>query len=120
MIYVMHRVRIELFKVFQALSDPTRLRILRLMRQANEELCLSDLAEALDEPEYKLSRHIKILKSHGLLTSVREGKWIYHSLVQDQLFLRTILKALAEFPGSDAELKSDFIRFKKRLKVRHL
>lgn len=114
----MHRVGIELFEVFQALSDPTRLRILRLIQAANDELCLCELSEALSEPEYKLSRHIKILKSHGLITSFRDGKWVYHSLVSDQKFLKTILKALAEFPGSEAEVKSDLARFKKRLKLR--
>jgi ArsR family transcriptional regulator len=88
------------------------------MQKVKGELCLCELSEALDEPEYKLSRHIKILKSHGLLSSVRDGKWIYHSLVTDQKFLKTIFKALEEFPDKGHQTLLDLKRFEKRLKLR--
>ena len=114
----MHRVNVDLHELFQALSDSYRIRIVRLIQEVNGELCLCELSEALNEPEYKLSRHVKILKSHGLLTSIRDGKWIYHSLVKDQKFLKTILKAISEFPSGDRQLKEDLGRFKKRLKLR--
>lgn len=114
----MHIVSINLHEVFQALSDPYRVRVIRLMRKVRGELCLCELSEALDEPEYKLSRHIKILKSHGLLTSVRDGKWIYHSLVADQKFLKSIFKALDEFPDKGHQTLLDLKRFKNRLKLR--
>lgn len=114
----MHRVNVELHELFQALSDSYRIRILRLMQVVKEEICLCELSEALNEPEYKLSRHVKILKSHGLLTSVRDGKWIYHSIVKDQKFLKSIHKALTEFPDGDKQIKEDMARFRKRLKLR--
>jgi ArsR family transcriptional regulator len=114
----MHIVNVELHQLFQALSDPYRIRIVRLMHKVKGELCLCELSEALEEPEYKLSRHIKILKGNGLLTSVRDGKWIYHSLVQDQRFLKTLFKALTEFPDGEEQLNEDLLRFGKRLKLR--
>lgn len=114
----MHVVNIEIHELFQALSDPFRIRIVRLLHKVRGELCLCELSEALNEPEYKLSRHIKILRSAGLLTSVRDGKWIYHSLVQDQLFLKTLFKALTEFPDGAQQLNEDLLRFGKRLKLR--
>lgn len=114
----MHRVNVDLHELFQAFSDPYRIRIIRMMQMVKGELCLCELSEALDEPEYKLSRHVKILKSLGLITSVRDGKWIYHSLVNDQKFLRTILKALAEFPGGSRQTNMDLARFERRLKLR--
>lgn len=114
----MHRVNVDLHELFQALSDPYRIRIVRMMQMVKGELCLCELSEALDEPEYKLSRHVKILKSHGLITSIRDGKWIYHSLVKDQKFLKTIFKALAEFPGGSQQTNMDLARFEKRLKLR--
>jgi ArsR family transcriptional regulator, arsenate/arsenite/antimonite-responsive transcriptional repressor len=114
----MHSVNIRLHEIFQALSDPYRIRIVRLMLAVKGEICLCEISESLDEPEYKLSRHIKILKTSGLLNSVRGGKWIYHSLVKDQKFLLTMFKALTQFDDTDRDLKLDLARFNKRLKLR--
>lgn len=110
----MHRINIELHELFSALSDPYRVRIVRLMLEAKDELCLCELSEALDEPEYKLSRHVKNLKNVGLLKSVRDGKWIYHSLVKNHDYLKAILKAVSMFPDSDNLTQTDFARFRKR------
>ncbi len=110
----MHRVNVALHELFQALSDPYRIRIVKLMLESKSELCLCELSEALAEPEYKLSRHVKILKNSGLIASVRDGKWIYHSLVKNQTYLKAILKAVSLFPDSEGHSKSDSARFKKR------
>tara|TARA_B110001454_G_scaffold219192_1_gene251171 strand:- start:56322 stop:56738 length:417 start_codon:yes stop_codon:yes gene_type:complete len=114
----MHRINITLHEIFQALSDPYRIRILRLMLSSKTELCLCELSEALKEPEYKLSRHVKILRSSGVIASVRDGKWIYHSLVQSEKFLKLIHKAVAAFPDFDSEAAHDLHRFEKRLSKR--
>lgn len=52
------------------------------------------------------------------MKSVREGKWIYHSLVKDQKFLTTIFKSLTQFEESNENLELDIARFAKRLKLR--
>jgi ArsR family transcriptional regulator len=88
------------------------------MLESKSELCLCELSEALEEPEYKLSRHVKILKSSGLIASAREGKWIYHSLVKDEKYLKLLHKAIAVFPDSESQLVQDFSRFKKRVSLR--
>ena len=71
---IMHVVKIPIEDVFQALSDSTRLRIVRLMAVTNEEACLCELVDSLLEPQYKLSRHLKILRQAGLLDSEKEGE----------------------------------------------
>lgn len=114
----MHIVNVALHEIFQALSDPYRIRIIRLMLEAKSELCLCELSDALEEPEYKLSRHVKILKNSGLIDSVREGKWIYHSLVTDEKYLKLLHKAVSVFPDSANQLARDFARFQKRLNIR--
>ena len=114
----MHRINVALHELFQALSDPYRVRIIRLMLESRSELCLCELSEALSEPEYKLSRHIKVLKSSGLISSVRDGKWIYHSLVKDEAYLKLLHKTVSIFPDSDNQLSRDFGRFKKSLVIR--
>ena len=78
----MHVIAINPETLFQALSDNTRLRIIRLLATANQEICLCELADALLEPQYKLSRHLKVLRQAGLLTSQKEGRWVYHRLAE--------------------------------------
>jgi len=88
------------------------------MLKSQSDLCLCELSEALQEPEYKLSRHVKILRSSGVIASVRDGKWIYHSLVKNEKFLKLIHKAVSVFPDPDGEATKDFTRFKGRLHKR--
>ena len=54
----MHIIDIQAETIFQALSDPIRLRIIRILSTTNEEACLCELVDSLLEPQYKLSRHI--------------------------------------------------------------
>lgn len=88
------------------------------MLSSKTELCLCELSEALEEPEFKLSRHIKILRSSGVISSVRDGKWIYHSLVENEKFLKLIHKAVSAFPDTAGDAAKDLKRFEKRLSLR--
>ena len=55
---------------------------MRLLAMTGEETCLCELVDSLLEPQYKLSRHLKIIRQAGLLTAEKEGRWVYHRLVQ--------------------------------------
>ena len=79
----MHVITVYPPQVFQSLADPIRLRIVRLLAKTGEESCLCELVDSLLEPQYKLSRHLKILKQSGLLTAQKDGCWVYHRLVAD-------------------------------------
>jgi ArsR family transcriptional regulator len=114
----MHQINLNLHELFQALSDPSRIRIVRLLLRAESELCLCELSESLNEPEYKLSRHLKILKNSGLISSTRDGKWIYHSLVSNKKYLKSIFQAVRAFPDENKSSEKDFLRFKKRVQLR--
>ncbi|AZZ37263.1 transcriptional regulator [Bdellovibrio sp. qaytius] len=105
--------------VFKAFSDQTRIRILRLLSLAKDEMCSCELVDSLLEPEYKISRHIKILKSAGLITAVKDGKWVYHGLVEDESYQKLLQRVVIELPDQDGVYKSDFKRFKKRIKLRN-
>ncbi len=114
----MHYAQISIENVFQALSDLTRIRIMRLLIQNKGEICSCELVDSLQEPEYKISRHIKILKSSGLITAERDGKWIYHALIRDEKFLKTLHRSILEFPDSTGSFEKDQVRFQKRMKLR--
>ena len=69
----------ELFKVF---GDSTRIRILYVLFEA--EVCVCDLAQALNMTQSAISHQLKILKQNKLVKNRREGKSIFYSLADDQ------------------------------------
>ena len=74
----------ELFKVF---GDSTRIRILFVLFEA--EVCVCDLASALNMTQSAISHHLRILKQNKLVKSRREGKSVFYSLADDHV--RTII-----------------------------
>ncbi|HEX6694707.1 MAG TPA: metalloregulator ArsR/SmtB family transcription factor [Longimicrobiales bacterium] len=72
-----------LLAVFHALSDQTRLSIVR--RLAGGERCVCDLQDLLDAAQSRLSYHLRTLKEAGLITDRREGRWVHYSLVPGAL-----------------------------------
>lgn len=74
----------ELFKVF---GDSTRIRILFVLFEA--EVCVCDLAEALNMTQSAISHQLKILKQSKLVKSRRDGKSVFYSLADSHV--RTII-----------------------------
>ena len=68
---------------FHALSDETRLEIVRLL--SHRERCVCELQDVLDAAQSRLSFHLKTLKDAGLVTHRREGRWVYYALSRDAL-----------------------------------
>lgn len=60
---------------FQALADPTRLRILSLL--GDMELSVGELAQVLGQSQPRVSRHVRILSDSGLIGRRKEGSWVY-------------------------------------------
>jgi ArsR family transcriptional regulator len=70
-------------RAFHALSDPTRLRVLDLLRSG--ERCVCELTEAAGAAQSRLSFHLGVLKDAGLVLDRRDGRWVYYRLHQDQV-----------------------------------
>lgn len=66
---------------FKCLADETRLNIIVLVAK-HQELCVCDLTEKLELSQPKISRHLALLRSVGLLTDRRQGQWVYYSINQ--------------------------------------
>ena len=71
-------VALPLADRFQALADPTRLRILTLLRLM--ELSVGELAQVLGQSQPRVSRHLKILADAGVLDRRKEGSWVFLTL----------------------------------------
>lgn len=65
--------------VFKCLSDETRLRTMLLI-QSEGELCVCEIAAALDSSQPKVSRHMAQLRNCNLLLDTRQGQWVYYQL----------------------------------------
>jgi ArsR family transcriptional regulator len=67
---------------FKCLSDPTRLSILKLVL-SKQNICVCELTEQLDLSQPKISRHLALLRTHGILLDSRQGQWVYYSVNPD-------------------------------------
>ncbi|WP_326951292.1 MULTISPECIES: ArsR/SmtB family transcription factor [unclassified Amycolatopsis] len=73
-------------KLFKALSDPVRIRLVSLIRHSpGGEACFCDLAEDFNMPQPSLSHHLRVLVTAGVLTRERRGTWSWYSLVPEPL-----------------------------------
>ena len=111
----MQLIEVPVNECFQALSDTTRLRIVRLLATTREEACLCELVDSLLEPQYKLSRHLKILRQAGLLVAKKDGRWVYHRLVSQPQHLDELFKIVASLPDPNGIYATDRDRFEQRL-----
>lgn len=65
--------------VFKCLADETRARMTLLIAREGE-LCVCELTSALEQSQPKISRHLALLRSSGLLMDRRQGQWVYYRL----------------------------------------
>ncbi|MEU9464498.1 metalloregulator ArsR/SmtB family transcription factor [Streptomyces sp. NPDC048312] len=73
-----------LAKVFKALGDPVRLRLLSMIASRDGgEICVCDLTPAFDLSQPTISHHLKLLKQAGLIDSERRGTWVYYRLLPE-------------------------------------
>ncbi len=100
----------DLVTIFKALSDETRLRIIKLLEEG--ELCVCDITAALDMVQPKVSFHLSALKQAGFIKDRKQGKWIHYSLNEKDLFRRMLILSACE-RMQDGTLSGD----RKRLKA---
>lgn len=80
----------------RALSDPTRLMVAVALREGGE-LCVCDLAWISGRAQNLVSHHLRVLRSHGLVSSRRDGKMVMYSLTRTGLaLLGVVLGGYAE------------------------
>ena len=81
----------QLARVFKALGDPTRVRLLSLIAaHADAEACVCNLTDPVGLSQPTVSHHLKQLAEAGLITREQRGKWAYYRVAQ------TALDALAD------------------------
>ncbi|HWC82049.1 MAG TPA: metalloregulator ArsR/SmtB family transcription factor [Pseudonocardiaceae bacterium] len=94
------RQSVELARIFKALGDPVRLRLLSLIAShAGGEACVCDLTDAFDLTGPTISHHLKVLREAGAIEGERRGTWVYYRVRPDTL---AQLSAFLVLPGDIA------------------
>ncbi len=97
----------------KALSEPTRLRLAVLLA-IHGETCVCQLAEAMKAPEYKISRHLGIMRSAGIVRARREGTWMHYQLAKARNSLEACLQqCFKDCLCSHQRVKKDLKRLSK-------
>lgn len=93
-------------KLFRALADSTRLRLLNLMSE--QEICVCYFIEVIGAPQPKISRHLAYLRKAGVVASRREGKWMHYRLTMPQdSHAASILKSTIAALRADKQMQRD-------------
>ncbi len=105
----------DLLNIFKALSDKTRLRIIKLLEHG--ELCVCDIVAALEMIQPKVSFHLGVLKKANLLKDRRDGKWMRYRIDDSDMFKRLLLLSVferipVEFLEEDRKRLGDFLKRK--------
>jgi ArsR family transcriptional regulator len=94
-------------RTFKALSDPNRLRIMKMLGE--RELCLCEVREMLGLSNSTVSKHLSILRDAGLLLDSKEGRWVnfrLNSKAENQ-FTRSILALIRNSFNDDETIRED-------------
>ncbi|MDT2004707.1 winged helix-turn-helix transcriptional regulator [Rhodococcus opacus] len=76
----------DLARMFKALGDPVRLRLLSLIAShAGGEACVCDISATIDLSQPTISHHLKVLRQAGLLDCERRGTWVYYWVIPSAL-----------------------------------
>jgi len=111
---VKYRLKMEMIKCFKALSDKTRLRLLYVLRRY--ELNVNEIVLVVEMIQSGVSRHLKILLESGLLTSRRDGSFIYYSAAGND-FINAFM-TLAGNSSEMEEIRNDLIKAGEMIKIR--
>ncbi len=91
-------------RVMKALSDPNRVRVVKLLQ--NGELCVCEITEVLGLAQSTVSKHMKILEDAGLVNKNRQGTWMIYNLADgsESAYAAAMLTRLRDWLDNDDEL----------------
>jgi DNA-binding transcriptional ArsR family regulator len=96
-------------KIFKALSDKNRVRILKMLEQ--NELCVCEITGVLDITVSTVSSHLSILVDAGFIALRKEGKWVYAKMnkTSDNAVMHQLLAMIPGWINDDDVVKMDLI-----------
>ncbi|MBU1053169.1 MAG: metalloregulator ArsR/SmtB family transcription factor [Proteobacteria bacterium] len=94
----------EFIKATKALSDPTRVKIVKMLQ--HKKMCVCELREILQINQPSVSKHLKILENAGLVISRKDGLWVNYQLTDgaDSPYVSNMLGNLKHWLNHDPEI----------------
>ena len=103
----------NLVKIFKALSDKNRVRILKMLQI--RPLCVCEITAVLNLATSTVSKHLSILRDVDLITDEKKGKWVNYNLNvnSEELYAKEIMKLIKDWLPEDAVIVKDAEQVKK-------
>ena len=100
----METIMDQFVKVMKALSDPSRLKIIKMLQ--HKPMCVCEIQKALDIPQPTASRQLKILEDAGLTVSRKSGLWVNYDIADgaDSPYAAILLGGLKHWLEEDTEV----------------
>lgn len=97
----------DLFKIFKALGDKNRLRIIKMSQQRS--CCVCEITAVLEIATSTVSSHLSVLKDIGIIVDVKDGKWVdyYFNTKTSNAFLNGLMLLLTFCLNNDEQVKAD-------------
>lgn len=95
----------KFIKVMKAVSDPSRVKILKMLQR--RMMCVCEIQAALQTAQSTASKHLKILEEAGLITSCKEGLWVNYAIADgtDSPFAANLIGNLKHWLENDPEIE---------------
>jgi len=95
----------DFIRVMKALSDPSRVKVVKMLQQ--KPMCVCEIQAALGLAQPTISRHLKVLEDAGLVQSSKDGLWVNYSLSGGggSPYAATLLGNLKHWLCEDAEIR---------------
>ena len=102
----------EFIKVMKALSDPNRVKLLKMLQK--KEMCVCEIQAALGIAQPTVSKHLKVLEAGGLVEREKDGLWVNYSLSDGgrSPYAASLLGNLKHWLEDDPEIRDLFARSK--------
>ena len=96
----------DTIKIFKALSDPNRLRVIKMLEAG--ELCVCEITTILSLAPSTVSKHLSILNEAGLIHDTKRGKWVYYRLAaRAPEIVSNVLNLVKTCCNSDPQIEVD-------------
>ena len=102
----------ELTKIFKALGDSNRLRILKMLEI--RELCVCEITVVLKLANSTVSKHLSVLRDAELILDEKDGKWVNYRLAEPKTnkYVTELIPLLKKWLPNDKVIKADFKKVK--------
>jgi ArsR family transcriptional regulator len=94
-------------KVFKAVADPNRIRILKMLQQ--KKMCVCELSAVLGITQPSVSRHLSMLRDAGLVRDERDAQWINYELCEEKInkYAPVIMANIRKWINDDPRVSRD-------------